>query len=307
MSMMIQPYRFAAAGGGAAPPPDEFHRYWRLRFLRANGSSYTMMNKVECYDEAALVNYFNTKTVTASRAPQDGSLNNLKDNSLDSYCQFDTEDFWIRLDMGAGNNIGVTRWIINGGGLGNYMDRAPGIFLSQFSDDNVNWTTHMVMLPQGTWTYGVPKTFDLPLFENGPFDYWGITVNGTARGFISVSMLGLYEDAEGPNLAYPVTMARARDNYGGYEPSKAFDNDNGSFYSSESSNMPGFLVAKLPAPAIVTRISVRGRPDDLGADDSPTSGMVVFSMDGQTFRVYFTYEFTNWQDGGQTKFYDKPA
>lgn len=305
MSMMIQPYRFVVSGGGGAPPPDEFHRYWRIRFLRANGSSFTMMNKLEIYDQAGIVDYMQTATITTSPAPQDGSVANLKDNSLSTYCQFGTENATMTFDMGAGNEPGITRWVMNGGGAGGFIDRAPGVFIIQHSDDNATWTTHMVMLPAGTWTYGVAKTFDLPAFGD-PAEYWGITVNGTARGYTSISTLGLYAETHGENLAVNATEARARDNYGGYEPSKAFDTDPSSFYSSSSANMPNFLVARLAEPAMIIEITVRGRPDDLGADDSPTSGMVVYSHDGVTYRVYFNYEFSGWADYGQTKRYTKP-
>lgn len=297
---------YAAGGGGIGPPADEYHRYWRVLFLRANGGPWTNITKLSLYEQDGLVDYAQTATVTTNVTPQDGNLDNLKDSDANTYCQWSTETFEVKYDMGAGNIRGISRWII-GGAVAGVVNRSAGVFVVQFSDDDSTWMTHMVGLPAGTWTSDSQiKTFDLPVWD-GPVDYWGITVNHTDRGYAVFAELTMHATPGGPNLAASVTEVRARDYYSSDVPENAFDGDVNTFWGSATEYPPHFLVCKLPSAAIIEQIGIRSRNDSLGAEDAPQAGMVIFGPDGINYRVYFTYAFSGWSDFSDYKTFTNPS
>lgn len=286
------------------------HRYWRFCPLKGNvgGDGFIMMNRLRAYDAAGSTDYMQTGTVTSS-AVQDGLLANLLDADNNSYAQFNAYPIHIQLDMGSGNDIELDHFVFNGGGAGGYEGRSPGVVAIQGSDDGITFTTYSIWYNRtdSGLNYTVGRTVAIPAYGGTP-EWWGITIDYTDRGFMSVTALQMFDDAgSSTNLALGVSNPTAVDWYSGsYTPAKAFDADINSFWSSGSNVKPGFLFCQLPAAAVIEKIAITGRNDDLGADDAPQGGMVIYSEDGINFVPYWTYTMTGWADNADTKTADNP-
>lgn len=306
MSMMLQSGRFAASGPALpSPPVNGPHRYWRMTCMVS--PSFCMMNKIEIYDAGGLTDYMQTATIT-STTPQDGSIANLLDTDTNHYCQFHDDTFFIRWDMGS--DVQVEQVKIQGGGFGNYIDRAPQFFIWEYSDDDTTYTQLFVGAGDGEWVdYSTPLVFQLPVSIGSGASSWGIqanTVQNDSRGILSVATLDMRSSTGGSNLATGVSNPAGSHAFNGsFAPGKAFDGDATSFFSMGSGwGKPFFLVATLSAPAIITEIAVTAR-DDFGSADEPKTGWVLFSTDGHTYFPYWAFEFPDWTVTGETKVTDK--
>lgn len=122
-----------AAGGGGGYGA---HRYWRIRQM-VTLITYLEVSEVQFHDADGRV----AGTLTASSAPDFGSVSDLNDNDLGTRCFWNattTEDagFWIAIDLGSAVDIHGVR-------LGGYdtEGRYPdGINFFEYSDNGSDWT-----------------------------------------------------------------------------------------------------------------------------------------------------------------------
>lgn len=115
------------------------HRYWRICGFGVWGAGNLTLTELQLFSAAGRVD--NLATLTSSVAPATGSLSSLADNSYSGAVTFAGADvrapsFNIVWDFSAGNqDILIARF-----GADSLRAEFVEQFITQYSDDNVNWT-----------------------------------------------------------------------------------------------------------------------------------------------------------------------
>jgi hypothetical protein len=185
MSMMVNPFVFAAAGGGGGFGS---HRYWRLAISQnAGDASLTCVGELEFHSTVGGADITGSGTAISggSGAETDVAANAFDDVilSTNQWGRSSPTDTWIGYDFGSA--VAVAEVLVHGRG-GTEWDQSPQDFTLDWSDDGSAWTTAETFNAYG-WIPSVGKTFpETP--AAGFHRFWRIntaSVNGGARTQIS--------------------------------------------------------------------------------------------------------------------------
>lgn len=300
------PFGLPVAGGGGeeGPPPDP-HRYWRINFTEVNGSDVVSFSELEMFESVSGPNVVTGGTVSAqsyytggyeASKAVDGVLQQDDGSTNRWMSSTDGPPWWLKYDFGSGNEKAIESIGIHHREAASSA-RAPQDFDIQYSDDDSSWTTLWSVTGETGWGDLEYRRFNNPDTEPsysgspwGSHSYWRIYVQSNEESdWIGLAEAEFLNHSGGIDLATGGT-ASSSGVYGGWEPSKAFDDNNTTKWTPGTKY--GWLQYQFASPVAIGAISMTAK-DDAAPHTAPKDFAVQYSDDGSVWA-------TAWHVSGET-------
>lgn len=283
-------------------------RYWRVRNI-FNRSNQTGIGTLEMAEAAGGPNLCVGGTPIASGSygggysPSSAFDGNLNSNWFQSGAG---SDRWLGYDFGAGVAPDINEIRMGPGSEDN--NGYPRLFHVESSSDGSTWSFEWVgggVSISGSTKYNYPRPPETPTTA---VRYWmlmvtELTLSGSNRdaAIAEMELLAGGTDQTGSGTADATNWA------GGYEPAKAFDNNNTTAFYHNTGNYPALLYYDLGfTPSLITQFSLRAMAADgyNNQQRAPEDAVLYASDNGRSwFQVHELVNEPVWS-GGEKRTYD---
>lgn len=301
---------------GASSP----HRYWRIYVTDTDGGDgYTEIAEIEMAESTLGQNVCTGGTAIASsyfggNTPDkafDGSYS-IDPGWIGSSASFPQ---WIGYDFGAGNDKDIQAVNITCPNSG-YTGRSPKTFDVQWSDDGSSWTTAWSVSSSTGWSTNEFRRFNdpgasAPSYSGSPWgshSYWRIHCAQPDGGTLSAGEIEFRATPGGSDQASGGSATASSEYGGGYEASKAFDNNGSTLWSAGPSDTERWIRYDFASAVSMGQVAITAR-NDLGSGASTPSVFAVQYADS-TSGPWTTAWFVNGSTGwgiAETRTFTDPA
>lgn len=268
------------------------HRYWRLWIFinEYAGGSANSIAELELRESIGGADVSGSGTASASSSYTSPEL--AFDNNNSTWWSGNANSDWLKYDFGAGAEKDIVEFAITAISVD---ANQPGHFALQYSDDDANWTTRILILDQTVWGISEQRVFNsthsAPIQANEASRFWRIRCLPAFRphsNHIGICECQLRESVGGADVTGSGTPS-ASGEASGNTAARAFD-DSTSTQWMDQVKLYNYLQYDFGSGVTKTirEFTIQNRSDDA------TYGSALFilqcSSDGTTWKNVFISE-----------------
>lgn len=268
------------------------HRYWRILCRVPSGSgSFFGLSEVELRETPGGADVTGSGTASASSTQAGAPAQAFDNNTTTTMWQADytsPNSEWLKYDFGAGTKKDITEVVLYPDKDG--VQRTPGEFDIQWSDDDVAWTTAWSGTNL-TWSVGTGVVFTKPS-ATGAARHWRVRMTSAhdAASPFGVREIQMRTAAGGADQTGSGTASARTEFDGTLTAANAFDNNNATAYASGGSAGSFWVAYDFGSgnDKDVVEVTLLGRSGTLFRQ-MPTSGYVEASADGLSWIARWSF------------------